>query len=305
MRSVRPRAPGRPVVYRRLGLSRPTARLGNGPTRTARLEILSRSRGTSASRPDAARPGFGLPSLGLPGLGRPRGRRRLGGTGRGSRIGPGPGGVIGRSRRRWRNEPASRSGRASRNGRSSWSWRSSWRRRCSPSWRRGWHRSPGSANGSGRASGPASPGIGLSRSGVSPGQPSCAAARIGCGVTPGAYCGIAIFRRGWRGFLRLLGGPGLAQVANPVVVGIGFVAARGTAARARLATAQSATLLRWPRGTNRQRSARVLAAEPVVKEVGSTTVCRTTGARVGVFRVGPPQIVLVPRPSRRHYVCYS
>ena len=89
------------------------------------------------------------------------------------------------------------------------------------SWRRCGHPPP--ANGARPADGlrRALPGRRISGSRVSPWpQAPCVAARIGCRVTRWVCGQIAIFAAGWRRFLRLLGWPGLAEVANPVVIGI-------------------------------------------------------------------------------------
>ncbi|MGO8956802.1 MAG: hypothetical protein ACLQFR_05445 [Streptosporangiaceae bacterium] len=102
-------------------------------------------------------------------------------------------------------------------------------------------------------------------------------------------------------------GPGLAQVADPVVICVSVTAAYWPAACPGPAATQSAALLRLPGRTDRERPAGVVLAEPVKgpTTVDPTGVDPTTGSRIGFLRVGPPQVLLVPRPSRRHYACYS
>ncbi len=156
-------------------------------------------------------------------------------------------------------------------------------------------------------------------------QPADAAARFGVGwdASSRARQQVVVARSYWGPFLGLLGWPCLAQVPNPVVVCVGVTTGCGPAVRIPgLAATQSTPLLRLPGRTYRQRTARVISTEFAAKGVSVTaaraasaavasttfatgTVDPPTRACISVLRVGPPQVLLVPRPSRRHYACYS
>lgn len=222
-------------------------------------------------RPAAIRLHLARPVAIRPGIGGRRRYRPRCGLG----LGPGPRGVANRSRRDRRN------------------------------WRRCGHRPPpADGSGPGGRPGRAFAGSRISGSRVPPWpQPSGAAARIGTRVTRHVCGQIAIFAGGWRRFLRLLGRPGLAEVADPVIIRIRLWDRSGSAARVpRLTAAYPATLLRLHCGTDRERSAGMVGAETTVKG-GCLTPAGP--ARTGVLlRVGPPQVLLVPRPSRRHNACY-
>jgi hypothetical protein len=115
----------------------------------------------------------------------------------------------------------------------------------------------------------------------------------------------------------LLSRTGFAEVLDPVVIG---VAAADLAWAARVALSSSpaaeATTL-WTvlagitHGPDRQRPARMVRAErralgaPWIGIGGKTPADRTAGSGLVVLGVGPPQIVLVLRPSRGHTDCYS
>src|SRR5215472_4425424 len=106
---------------------------------------------------------------------------------------------------------------------------------------------------------------------------------------------------------------GFAEIADPVVVGVAgavFEPER-LAATARLAPAEPSARL-WRRG-NRKRSARVLGSKPAGggRTAGAIAVGGYSPASPAVrpglvgIGVGPPQILLVLRPSRGHNDWYS
>ena len=156
-------------------------------------------------------------------------------------------------------------------------------------------------------------------------QPADTAARFGVGwdASSRARRQVVVARGCWGPFLGILGWPCLAQVSDPVVVCVGVTTGCGPTVRIPgLAATQSTPLLRLPGRTYRQWTARVISTEFAAERVsvtaaraasatirpatgGPATIDLTAGVCIGVLRVGPPQVLLVPRPSRRHYACYS